>query len=265
MPGCIDEAHITVLAPVAPVPSAMTLCCETTRLYLPHIQIAAHGGIHLAYGGRIGCVHIIVPEAVQTYAGQHLGRKLRVIIAGNGAMDDARIILEGTQLQDALAHKIMYARTICIEALAHQHRHITPPLCSLAVGTIHVIIAHCDIECALRFFPKRVQIAVITLETSGKRAVVTRFVVCKRNYFNSRRNCVYNFVSVHPTKIFVFLFSVLGNVFREHVNLAVWRGSSIIVGTDVYLFAGRSLNFQNRSELTVVRKGADNFVSLATL
>ena len=172
MPGSIDEAHITVLTPVAPVPSAMTLGCETTRLYLPHIQIAAHGGIHLAYGGRVGCVHIIVPEAVQTYAGQHLGRKLRVIIAGNGAMYDARIILEGTQLQDALAHKIMYARTICIEALAHQHRHITPPLCSLAVGTVEVGVAHVDIQSAQTLLPEAVEVGVIAMETAFGQSVI---------------------------------------------------------------------------------------------
>ena len=72
MPCCIDETHVAVLTPVAPVPGSMSLGSKATGLYLPHIEITAYSRINLSDGNRIGSVHIVIPETIQTDAGQHL-------------------------------------------------------------------------------------------------------------------------------------------------------------------------------------------------
>ncbi len=184
---------------------------------------------------------------------------------GHGGVHHGVGALPVGELAGALAGEQVCARRQGIEHLHHFVRNVANPLRPLAVGTVHVVVAHCDVECALRFFPERVQVAVVALKTSCERAVVARFVVSQRNNLNPGGNGVYHLMSVHPPRGLVFLLAVLGNVFRKHVYLTVGGGGGVVVSAHVNLLARRCPYFQNRGELAVVRQGADNLVPLAAL
>ena len=60
--------------------------------------------------------------------------------------------------------------------------------------------------------------AIITGESPLYVCIITRFPIFKPQYFHSGRNHIQHFMSVHPSKTFIVLFTFASNIFRPHID-----------------------------------------------
>ena len=83
IPHRLKQAHIPVVAPVAPVPVAIVPLGEAIGADLISRQISFDSREDLFYCFLVPCVHVICPESVRTDGRKHLARQFHSIISGN--------------------------------------------------------------------------------------------------------------------------------------------------------------------------------------
>ena len=84
----------------------------------------------------------------------------------------AIVALPGNEFEDALVGQLMSAEVGGIECLAQLVHLVAPPLRAFAVGTVHVGVAHGDIERPHGFFAQAVLEIVVAGESACKLGVI---------------------------------------------------------------------------------------------
>ena len=111
VPCGIEQAHVLVAAPVAPVPAALAIGRQPGFIELPEAEIALDGRVGVVDRFPVARVHVIVPEAVETHAREHLGRKFLVVIARRDGGEQRPVgLLPVAEFMDGLAHQGMGGR-----------------------------------------------------------------------------------------------------------------------------------------------------------
>ena len=252
VPGCIDEADVAVVAPVAPVPGSMTLGREAARFQFPDGQVAAHMGISPLDEVLVARIHVISPHALQTDGGQHLARQFGLIDAGDGAVDGVVGLLVAAQLQQALAHDAMRTGVERIEALGHEQGAVAPPLGTLALGTVEIGVAHVHIQGAHALLPIAVEEGVVAMETAHHLGVVARLAVGHTAHRHAMGHGHIEPVAVHPAQALIGLLSRTGDIFGTYAPLSVGAHADM-VGVDANGVAALGVvHRDDRRELDVI-------------
>ena len=186
------------------------------------------------------------------YTGQHLhGQFVLVVSSRNGCKDGAVGPLPSHQFTNSFAGEQMSLFVEGIESFAQLVHHVAPPLGTLTVGTVHISVAHGDVERTLRLVPQAGEHRVIAGEAAGKGGVVARFTVLHIEHFHAFRKFILHIVAVHPALAFECLFSFTRTIFGKYVGS---RTSPVIVRTDTDALASRCFQADVRSNLCIVRQ-----------
>ena len=167
IPHLAHGLHVLVLAPVAPVPRAFAILHKAVGGDAPLMHIPLVGRVHRAQRLLVSTAQIVVPRS-QTHHSKGLHRQLLFPVAlGHRRIHHAIGTLPCGQFQQALAGQSRGRWRQGIERLHQLVGHIAYPLCPLAVGAVHIVVAHGHIQRALRLLPQRVQSLIIALEFSA--------------------------------------------------------------------------------------------------
>ena len=138
-----------------------------------------------------------------------------------------------------------------IESFAQLVHYVAPPLGTLAVGTVHISVAHGNVERTLRLVPQAGEHRVIAREATGKGGVVARFTVLHIKHFHAFRKFILHIVTVHPTLAFECLFSFTRTILGKYVG---GRTAPVVVRTDTDTLACRSFQADVGSNLCIARQ-----------
>ena len=245
-----EQFHVLVVAPVAPCPSALAGNDQPLRVGLPYVDVLLHFGVDVGHRRAVARSHIVVPESVVTHAGQHLHRKLRVVVAGRDGREDGAVgALPVHQFADSLAGEPVGPFVEGVEGLARFVHHVAPPLGPLPVGAVHVGVPHRNVERALRFFPEPVQGRVVAGETAGEGGGVSRLPVFHFEYLHAFGIAVDDVVPVHPPGTFELLHAVGRRVFGKDVR---GRSAAVVVGQYPDALPPPGLEPDERGDLGVI-------------
>ena len=174
----------------------------------------------------------------------------------------AIVALPGNEFEDALVGQTVSAEVGGIERLAQLVHLVAPPLRAFAVGTIHVGVAHGDIERAYGLFAQAVQEIVVAGKSARKLGVIARFAILQGIHFHALRNLINERMSVHPAQGFVGLTTFLGDIFRPYIRFA---STHEMVGLHPDFLACRSRYIEVRSGMTIVRELAIEGIHFGSL
>ena len=142
--------------------------------------------------------------------------------------------------------------------------HISRPLRTLAVGTIHVGIAHRNIQRAHGFGQETVELRIGAFERTDEFGIVTALAELQLHHLRIGRHYVVNPVSVRPPFVLVVLHAVAGDVFAAQVIIptVVFQ---IVIGKYLHFIPGRGLQFDIRRDLCIVRQRTNDRIAVANL
>ena len=207
---------------------------------------------HIGNGLTVARTHVVGPETVMTHTGQHLhGQFVLVVSCRNGCKDGAVGPLPSHQLMDTLAGQQMSLFVEGIESFAQLVHHVAPPLGTLAIGTVHIGVAHGDVERTLRLIPQAGEHRVIARETTSKGSVVTRFTVLHIKHFHAFRKFILHIMAVHPALAFECLFTFTRAIFGKYIG---GRTAPVVVRADTDALACRCFQSDVGSNLCIVRQ-----------
>ena len=250
VPHAVQQGRIDVLAPVRPVPVPGAMHDEAVGVEAPDAQVVAHVRIGRTDRLRVAGIQVIEPEAVPADAGQHLRRQFLVPVAGGHGGEKGLVrSLPVDQFQNALARQVVGRRIEHIEGLAELIDRVAPPLGAFAVGAVHVIVTHRDIQRAPRLLPQRVQERVVAREGAGEFRVVARLAELQGPDLHAGGNRVVHLVPVHPARRFMGLHPFPRDVLGVHVRLAA---AAQVVGADPDREPRRRLDLQIGRDVRVV-------------
>ena len=207
---------------------------------------------HVGNGLTVARTHVVGPETIMTHTGQHLhGQFILIVSSRNGCKDGAIGPLPPHQFMNTLASQQVSLFVEGIESFAQLIYHVAPPLGTLAIGTVHIGVAHGDVERTLRLVPQTGEHRVIAGETAGKGGVVTRLTVLHIEHFHTFRKFVLHIVTVHPALAFEHLFSFARTILGKYVG---GRTAPVIVRTDTDALTCRCFQSDVGSNLCIVRQ-----------
>lgn len=262
---CVEqEVEVDVLPPVAPRPVSVTGDDESVRIGLPYlVQIALHAIVHLRDEAVVATVQIIGVETIMAHGSQHLCRQfLTTGTRRTWRENHAIVALPGHEFEDALVGQLVSAKVGGIEGFAQLVHLVAPPLGALAVGTVHIGVAHGDIQGAYGLFAQAVEEIVVAGESARKLGVIARFAILQGIDFHAFRNLINERMSVHPTQGFIGLTTFLGDILRTHIRFA---SSHEMVSLHPDFLARRSRYIEVRSCMAVVRKLAIEGIHFGSL
>ena len=186
------------------------------------------------------------------HTGQHLHGQFILIVSGwNRCKDGAVGPLPSHQFMNTLAGQQVSLFVEGIESFAQLVHHVAPPLGTLAVGTIHISVAHGDVERTLRLVPQAGKHRVIAGEASGKGGVVARFTVLHIKHFHAFRKFILHIMAVHPALAFECLFSFTRAILGKYIG---GRTAPVVVRADTDALACRCFQADVGSNLCIVRQ-----------
>ena len=180
------------------------------------MQVFFYGRIDIFHGLQVAVVTIIVPQTETTERKALLWEFLVPFSRRNGSIKHRILLLPVGKLTGALAYELRSRKRHGIRHFCQFIGNIADILCPFAVGAIHEIIAHGNIKRALCLSPEFVERFVAAVKASVERAIVTCFTICETNDFYSLGNCIYNDMSVNPSRKLVFLFPCFCLIFVSH-------------------------------------------------
>ena len=107
VPGGLQQAHVAVVAPVAPVPFPAVEVGDAVLAHLVKGQIPFYRREGMFDGSLVAGVDVIGPEAIDSDGGKHLAWKLSAVVAGDWGIQDAAGLLPVAQLPYSLADEGM--------------------------------------------------------------------------------------------------------------------------------------------------------------
>ena len=158
-------------------------------------------------------------------------------------------LLPRDEVEDAFAREEVGAAVERIECLAEFVDGIAPPKCSLAVGAIHVGIAHRDVERPQSLRAEAVHEIVVAGKFPSELAVESGLAVFEIENLDACRDFVVNLVAIHPTGELELLLAVAGHILGPHIRLAA---AAVVVHLDFDRLARLRIDFQIRGDLRVV-------------
>ena len=172
------------------------------------------------------------------------------------------VALEVAKLQNGLPHKVVNARTVGIEAFAHQDCGIAPPLRPLAVWAVEVGVAHIDVERIECLLPETVEVFVVAGESALWQSVVARLTIGQALQLQTVREDDVDEISVHPSQRLVGLDALPGDVLGTNTGFATARN---VVGMQLQQVAALIVAESDlRSDVHVVRQVSNEGVLTVT-
>ena len=147
IPTGSKNLHINIRSPIAPTPITRTNHRHTLAINLPDfMQILLQAVVNMRNKRIIVTIERLRVESIPAYRRKHLQRKfLTPVQRWNRRSNNAVRTLPVHQFIDTFCGQLPTARIKYIESFTQLIYFISPPLSTLTIRTVHVIIAHGNI------------------------------------------------------------------------------------------------------------------------
>ena len=213
VPGRLEQVHVTVVAPVAPVPACGAVFREAVGTDRVAVEVFPNGGVAVLDRLPVAGIHIIAPETVAADGGQGLHRQfLDPVAGGDGGVQAAVRLLPVAELPDALADQGVQGGGIGVETFVQDHYDVAPPLRALTFRTVEEGVAGVDVDCAQAFLPEAVVEGVAAGEMPFRPGVVAGFAVFQAGDGGAVLDGQEEIEAVEPTQGFIGLGAGAGDI-----------------------------------------------------